>query len=83
MEQSSTIFDDTSETISLSKTTEDKLYLYLTLITQIVGSLALITVAILRFIATKQNSKLNTIKNIYYTNKNKIISSDDEEVKQK
>lgn len=75
-------FDD-SETISLSKTTEDKLYLYLTLITQIVGSLALITVAILRFIATKQNSKLNTIKNIYYTNKNKIISSDDEEVKQK
>lgn len=78
-----TTFDDTSETISLSKTTEDKLYLYLTLITQIVGSLALITVAILRFIATKQNSKLNTIKNIYYTNKNKIISSDDEEVKQK
>lgn len=78
-----TTFDDTSETISLSKTTEDKLYLYLTLITQIVGSLALITVAVLRFIATKQNSKLNTIKNIYYTNKNKIISSDDEEVKQK
>lgn len=71
-------FYDTSETISLSKTTEDKLYLYLTLITQIVGSLALITVAVLRFIATKQNSKLNTIKNIYYTNKNKIISSDDE-----
>ncbi len=70
--------NSTSETISLSKTTEDKLYLYLTLITQIVGSLALITVAILRFIATKQNSKLNTIKNIYYTNKNKIISSDDE-----
>lgn len=71
-------FDD-SETISLSKTTEDKLYLYLTLITQIVGSLALITVAVLRFIATKQNSKLNTIKNIYYTNKNKIISSEDTE----
>ena len=73
-----TTFDD-SETISLSKTTEDKLYLYLTLITQIVGSLALITVAVLRFIATKQNSKLNTIKNIYYTNKNKIISSEDTE----
>lgn len=73
-------FDD-SETISLSKTTEDKLYLYLTLITQIVGSLALITVAVLRFIATKQNSKLNTIKNIYYTNKNKTLSTSDEEVK--
>lgn len=73
-------FDD-SETISLSKTTEDKLYLYLTLITQIIGSLALITVAVLRFIATKQNSKLNTIKNIYYTNKNKTLSTSDEEVK--
>lgn len=73
-------FDD-SETISLSKTTEDKLYLYLTLITQIVGSLALITVAVLRFIATKQNSKLNTIKNIYYTNKNKTLSTSDEEIK--
>lgn len=71
------------DNVEISKTSEDKLYLYLTLITQIVGSLALITVAILRFIATKQNSKLNTIKNIYYTNKNKIISSDDEEVKQK
>ena len=73
-------FDD-SETISLSKTTEDKLYLYLTLITQIVGSLALIIVAVLRFIATKQNSKLNTIKNIYYTNKNKTLSTSDEEIK--
>lgn len=79
MSNSST-FDD-SETISLSKTTEDKLYLYLTLITQIVGSLALITVAVLRFIATKQNSKLNTIKNIYYTNKNKTLSTSDEEIK--
>lgn len=68
-------FDD-SETISLSKTTEDKLYLYLTLIVQALGSITLIIIAVLRFIATRQNTKLNTIKNIYYTNKNKALSSE-------
>ena len=73
--------NNTTNTTEITKTTEDKLYLYLTLIVQALGSITLIIIAILRFIATRQNSKLNTIKNIYYTNKNKTLSSSDEEVK--
>lgn len=73
--------NNSTNTTDISKTTEDKLYLYLTLIVQTLGSITLIIIAILRFIATRQNSKLNTIKNIYYTNKNKTLSSSDEEVK--
>lgn len=73
--------NNSTNTTEISKTTEDKLYLYLTLIVQALGSITLIIIAILRFIATRQNSKLNTIKNIYYTNKNKTLSSSDEEVK--
>ena len=65
--------------VEISKTSEDKLYLYLTLIVQALGSITLIIIAVLRFIATRQNTKLNRIKNIYYTNKNKIISSEDTE----
>lgn len=67
------------DNVEISKTSEDKLYLYLTLIVQALGSITLIIIAVLRFIATRQNTKLNTIKNIYYTNKNKIISSEDTE----
>lgn len=67
------------DNIEISKTSEDKLYLYLTLIVQALGSITLIIIAVLRFIATRQNTKLNRIKNIYYTNKNKIISSEDTE----
>lgn len=69
--------NDTSETIEIEKTTEDKLYLYLSLIVQGLGSLTLIIIAILRFINTRQNTRLNNIKNIYYSNKNKIYSSED------
>lgn len=65
------------DNVEISKTSEDKLYLYLTLIVQALGSITLIIIAVLRFIATRQNTKLNNIKNIYYTNKNKIISSED------
>lgn len=67
--------------IEISKTSEDKLYLYLTLIVQALGSITLIVIAVLRFIATRQNTRLNNIKNIYYTHKNKILSSSDEEIK--
>lgn len=67
------------DNVEISKTSEDKLYLYLTLIVQALGSITLIIIAVLRFIATRQNTKLNTIKNIYYTNKNKIISSENTE----
>lgn len=63
--------------IEINKTTEDKFYLYLSLMVQGLGSLTLIIIAILRFISTRQNSKLNTIKNIYYNNKNKMYSSED------
>lgn len=75
--------DNTTDTnnIEISKTSEDKLYLYLTLIVQALGSITLIVIAVLRFIATRQNTKLNNIKNIYYTHKNKILSSSDEEIK--
>lgn len=64
------------DNVEISKSSEDKLYLYLTLIVQALGSITLIIIAVLRFIATRQNTKLNTIKNIYYTNKNKALSSD-------
>ena len=75
--------DNTTDTnnIEISKTSEDKLYLYLTLIVQALGSITLIVIAVLRFIATRQNTRLNNIKNIYYTHKNKILSSSDEEIK--
>lgn len=63
--------------IEINKTIEDKFYLYLSLMVQGLGSLTLIIIAILRFINTRQNSKLNTIKNIYYNNKNKMYSSED------
>ena len=75
--------DNTTDTnnVEISKTSEDKLYLYLTLIVQALGSITLIAIAVLRFIATRQNTRLNNIKNIYYTHKNKILSSSDEEIK--
>lgn len=78
-EQSS--LDPQGGNIEISKTSEDKLYLYLTLIVQALGSITLIIIAVLRFIATRQNTKLNRIKNIYYTNKNKTLSTSDEEIK--
>lgn len=69
--------NDTSETIEIEKSIEDKFYSYLSLIVQALGSLTLIIIAILRFISTRQNTKLNNIKNIYYNNKNKMYSSED------
>ena len=67
------------DNVEISKTSEDKIYLYLTLIVQALGSITLIIIAVLRFIATRQNTRLNNIKNIYYTNKNKALSTSDEE----
>lgn len=64
------------DNIEISKSSEDKIYLYLTLIVQALGSITLIIIAVLRFIATRQNTRLNNIKNIYYTNKNKALSSE-------
>lgn len=69
------------DNVEISKTSEDKLYLYLTLIVQALGSITLIIIAVLRFIVTRQNTRLNNIKNIYYTHKNKILSTSDEEIK--
>lgn len=65
-----------SDDIEIYKSTEDKAYLYLTLIVQALGSLSIIIIAILRFINTRQNSKLNNIKNIYYSTKNKKLSEE-------
>lgn len=65
-----------SDDIENYKSTEDKAYLYLTLIVQALGSLSIIIIAILRFINTRQNSKLNNIKNIYYSTKNKKLSEE-------
>ncbi len=58
---------------------EDRLYMYGSLIVQALMSISIIVIAVIRFIQNKQNTKLNTIKNIYYTNKNKILSTSDEE----
>lgn len=60
---------------------EDRLYMYGSLIVQALMSISIIVIAVIRFIQNKQNTKLNTIKNIYYTNKNKILSTSDEENK--
>ena len=60
---------------------EDRLYMYGNLIVQALMSISIIVIAVIRFIQNKQNTKLNTIKNIYYTNKNKILSTSDEENK--
>lgn len=61
----------------------DRVYLYGSLVAQSLMFIALMVIAILRFIATKQNTKLNTIKNIYYRDKsqnlklkNKTLSSE-------
>lgn len=59
--------------------TEDRLYMYGSLIVQALMSISIIVIAVIRFIQNKQNTKLNTIKNIYYTNKNKALSTSDEE----
>lgn len=56
--------------------TTDRVYLYGSLAVQGLMFIALMVIAVLRFIATKQNTRLNTIKNIYYTNKNKALSSE-------
>lgn len=56
--------------------TTDRVYLYGSLVVQGLMFIALMVIAVLRFVATKQNTKLNTIKNIYYTNKNKALSSE-------
>lgn len=58
---------------------EDRLYMYGSLIVQALMSISIIVIAVIRFIQNKQNTKLNNIKNIYYTNKNKILSTSDEE----
>lgn len=58
---------------------EDRLYMYGSLIVQALMSISIIVIAVIRFIQNKQNTKLNSIKNIYYTNKNKILSTSDEE----
>jgi hypothetical protein len=60
--------------------TTDRVYLYGSLVVQGLMFIALMVIAVLRFVATKQNTKLNTIKNIYYTNKNKALSSEVEVV---
>lgn len=60
--------------------TTDRVYLYGSLVVQGLMFIALMVIAVLRFIATKQNTRLNTIKNIYYTNKNKALSSEVEVV---
>ena len=60
---------------------EDRLYMYSSLIVQALMSISIIVIAVIRFIQNKQNTKLNNIKNIYYTNKNKILSTSDEENK--
>lgn len=60
--------------------TTDRVYLYGSLVVQGLMFVALMVIAVLRFVATKQNTKLNTIKNIYYTNKNKALSSEVEVV---
>lgn len=60
--------------------TTDRVYLYGSLVVQGLMFVALMVIAVLRFIATKQNTRLNTIKNIYYTNKNKALSSEVEVV---
>ena len=56
--------------------TTDRVYLYGSLAVQGLMFIALMVIAVLRFIATKQNTRLNTIKNIYYTNKNRKTESD-------
>lgn len=60
--------------------TTDRVYLYGSLVVQGLMFIALMVIAVLRFIVTKQNTRLNTIKNIYYTNKNKALSSEVEVV---
>lgn len=60
--------------------TTDRVYLYGSLVVQGLMFIALMVIAIFRFVATKQNTRLNTIKNIYYTNKNKALSSEVEVV---
>ena len=60
--------------------TTDRVYLYGSLAVQGLMFIALMVIAVLRFVATKQNTRLNTIKNIYYTNKNKALSSEVEVV---
>lgn len=61
--------------------TEDRLYMYGSLIVQALMSISIIVIAVIRFIQNKQNTRLNNIKNIYYTNKNKTFSTSDEENK--
>lgn len=58
---------------------EDRLYMYGSLVVQALMSISIIVIAVIRFIQNKQNTRLNTIKNIYYTNKNKVFSTSDEE----
>lgn len=67
--------------------TTDRVYLYGSLAVQGLMFIALMVIAVLRFIATKQNTRLNTIKNIYYRDKsqslklkNKALSSEVEVV---
>ena len=72
--------DSSSSVPSLTPSpTEDRLYMYCSLIVQALMSISIIVIAVIRFIQNKQNTRLNTIKNIYYTNKNKVFSTSDEE----
>jgi hypothetical protein len=75
MESSDNIVPGTTPT-----PTEDRLYMYGSLIVQALMSISIIVIAVIRFIQNKQNTRLNTIKNIYYTNKNKAFSTSDEAI---
>lgn len=63
-----TTFDDN---VLPTDSNNNSVYPYLTLVVQFFMSLTLLTIAILRFINTRSQLRINNIKDEYYKNKSK------------
>lgn len=52
----------------------DKIYMYLTLVVQFTTMLTVLSIAILRFVNTRSQLRINNLKNVYFKAKNKKLS---------
>ena len=55
----------------------DKIYAYLSLTVQALTMLTVLSIAILRFINTRSQLKINNLKDVYFKAKNKRLSESD------
>ena len=66
-----------SDSESIYQPEHDKIYIYLSLFVQFTTMLTVLSIAILRFINTRSQLKINNLKDVYFKAKNKKLSESD------